>query len=99
MSTAQVDQAAWKAGNIVKVRRKLPTGRWGVFYELAQDQTVQTVSVPIVEKSSPKTAPRREEPESPRAVVKAAEPKATSRSRSQNTRTGSALRARRARLL
>ena len=99
VSTAQVDQAAWKAGNVIKVRRRLPTGRWGVFYELAQDQTVQTVSGPTVEKSSPKTAPRREEPKSPRAVVKAAEPKAPSRSSSKNTRTGSAPRARRARLL
>lgn len=95
MSTAQVDQAAWKAGNIIKVRRKLPTGRWGVFYELTQ--TAQTGSGPTVEKSSPKTA--RREPESPQMVAKAAEPEAPSRSRSQNTRTGSALRARRARLL
>ena len=99
VSAAQVDQAAWKAGNIIKVRRKLPTGRWGVFYELTQDQTTQTGSGPVVEKSSPKTTPRREEPGSPQMVAKAAEPKAPYRPRSQNTHTGSALRARRARLL
>lgn len=106
VSTAQVDQAAWRAGNVVKVRRRLPTGHWGVFYELAQGQTVQTVSGPTVEKISPDPAPRRDEPgvaldvpESPQAVVKATEPTAPSRARSQNTRTRSALRVRRARLL
>src|SRR5690606_2854270 len=99
VSAAQADQAARKAGNIVKVRRRLPTGRWGVVYELTEDQTTQTGPRPLVEKSSPRTTPRREEPKAPQIAVKDAEPKTPSRPRGQNAHTGSALRARRARLL
>lgn len=100
---AQVDQAAWKSGNVTKVRRRLPSGHWGIFYELAQGQTVQAVSGPTVEKVSPKPSPRRDEPESSQVVKTATEPKAPPRSRSQAPRTKAAPKAaprvRRARLL